>query len=128
MRRSVMCLLGLMLVSIAAPSSVNAQVYYDGYESEYRPFRGRNPYGVSRRYDSGPSYQERYLEYGPRRRAKRVSRYTDPYTGRTYVRAVERGPYGPTIREEFRQPDGSKVTRRTFTGRDGRREVVIDRF
>ena len=123
-----MCLLGSVLLSIAASGSANAQFYYEsGRQGWYGPGQGRSPY-VSRRYDRGPAYQERYLDDRPRRRVKRVTRTTDPYTGCTYVRAVERGPYGPTIREEFRQPDGSKVTRRTFTGRDGRREVVIDRY
>jgi hypothetical protein len=129
MRGFVTCLLGSMLVGIAASGSANAQVYFDdGYGGGYGPTQGRGYYGVDRRYDRGPSYQERYLERGPRRQAKRVTRFTDPNTGRTYVRAVERGRYGPTIREEFRQPDGSKVTRRTFTGRYGQREVVIDRY
>jgi hypothetical protein len=115
-----------MLVSIASSHPVNAQGYFDN--GGYGVAPGSGFYGVGRGYDRAPSYQERYFDDRPRQRAKRVRRYTDPYTGRTYVRAVERGPYGPTIREEFRQPDGSKVTRRTFTGRDGRREVVIDRY
>ncbi len=129
MSKSVACLLGYMLVGIAASSSANSQAYFDeGYGGGYGPIPGRGYSDVERRYDRGPTYQERYLEYGRRGRVKRVTRSTNPYTGRTYVRAVERGPYGPIIREEFRQPDGSRVTRRTFTGPNGQRKVIVERY
>jgi hypothetical protein len=129
MRRSVVCLLGSILVGITASSSASAQAYFDdGYGGGYGPVPSRGYYGVERRYEREPTHRDRYIEYGPRGRVKRVTRSADPYTGRTYVRAVERGPYGPIIREEFIRPDGSKVTRRTFPGPNGERKVVVDRY
>ena|SRR5215213_2051304 len=110
-------LFSALAVGLVSSLPAQAQGYY-GYrqapvEREEYVIPGQGGYG-------GYGYEE------PRQR--RVQRNQNPSTGQEHVRVVEQGPYGPTIREEWREPDGRKTTRRVFTGPDGRKQVVIDRY